>query len=97
MDTLDALLAIGATARLTRLVTEDSITERFRSWVVLKFGDDSAADTLVHCPWCASVWLGSLVVAGALVLPPDLFRGGALALTASHLAALSALHLENPK
>jgi hypothetical protein len=58
-------------ASLTRLVVADSLTLGFRRWVVDRFGEDSNWTTLVHCPWCASMWIGVPHVAawGLLTLP----------------------------
>lgn len=95
MDALDFALIAGATARTTRLVTTDAISEGLRTKVVLHFGDGSNADTLVHCPWCASMWAGALVMLGRHFLPPSLFKAGAAVLTASHLTGLIAQHLED--
>ena len=47
------LLALSS-ARITHLVTTDSITQWFRDlWTY-----NPAIDELVHCPWCSSVWVG---------------------------------------
>lgn len=50
------LLAIGATMRITRLVTLDTITEpareRLRGW----------AETLFTCGWCFSFWAAIPVI-----------------------------------
>lgn len=50
-------LAVGALAvhRITRLVTEDSITEPLRRPVIQERPDSRLADFLT-CPWCVSVW-----------------------------------------
>jgi hypothetical protein len=64
-DWLWVLLVIGATARLTRLVTGDSITEplrvRTRLWARRESRVGAWMDELITCPWCVSVWLGTLV------------------------------------
>ena len=67
MDTI-TLLLLGAlaTARLTRLVTTDRITQAPRSWLLSKLKDDGLAAYLVVCDWCASVYVGTaLAAAGA--------------------------------
>lgn len=46
-----------AVARLTRLVTTDTIMLSFRRWIVNRAGEDSAVAYLVHCSWCTSIWL----------------------------------------
>jgi hypothetical protein len=51
------LLVTLAVASLTRLVVADAVMLFFRRWVVDKWGDDSKMAVLVHCPWCASMWI----------------------------------------
>lgn len=54
-----ALLILAlATARGTRLIVEDYITEPFRKLVIRKFGEESKVTYLVHCRFCASIWVG---------------------------------------
>lgn len=62
------LLVIGAlvTARLTRLITRDALTETPRNWAVTKAPDWLAY--LLLCDWCASVYVGTAVAAGGAAL-----------------------------
>lgn len=64
MTPLHLALILLATARLTRLVTGDQITERPRVWLTLKLEGHPQLQYLLHCPWCASMYVGA-VVAGA--------------------------------
>ena len=59
MAALLLLLALAtiSTARLTRLLTLDKITEPIRQWVVRKNGTDGRWSYLIHCPWCSSIWI----------------------------------------
>ncbi|MEU8914392.1 hypothetical protein [Streptomyces nigrescens] len=59
MSLLEFLLSLGATCRLTRFVTKDTLAAGFRSWVADRFGDDSKPSYLVSCSWCTSVWVAS--------------------------------------
>lgn len=60
------ILVIGSTARLTRLVTKDTITARARAWSMKVGGDvDHWLPTLLRCPWCMGVWVGFAVAAWA--------------------------------
>lgn len=56
-------LAFGATARLTRLVTDDVIAQPFRIWVVTRWGGHSKIATLITCPWCLGLWIAGAVIA----------------------------------
>lgn len=68
MDTISLILAALATARVTRLVTGDKLTERPRLWalthVVRRRGDESLLAYLITCPWCVSVYAGTGLAAG---------------------------------
>lgn len=60
------LVELLATARVTRLITEDSITEPLRDRAMEihpKLGE------LVHCRMCTSIWAGAAVVAASRLLP----------------------------
>ena len=89
MTVLDLLLISLATARITRLVTEDKITEwprnRILIWLIGR-DPESLVAYLVVCPWCVSFWAGG-AVAGAWWL-----TGGTMWYMVM-LAALSASHV----
>lgn len=64
---LQLLLYALAVARLTGLVTADTITEPVRDRIIGWLDDSPGSSgqwfaTLITCPWCASIWL-SLVAA----------------------------------
>lgn len=84
-----------ATYRLTRLVTEDTITEPLRERVYDRFGDPStnsfSLSYLVSCPHCTGVYAAAFVTA-ARVLAPRIWQPVAAALAAS--AAVS-IYSEN--
>lgn len=81
------LLAVTALAcaRLTRLVSLDTITDSLR----LHLSRWDWSRELVHCPWCVGVWVG---IALAALLPPLWPQPVVVVLTAglalSHLAGL---------
>ncbi|MFI9463769.1 DUF1360 domain-containing protein [Streptomyces xiamenensis] len=55
------VLSIGAAARLTRLVVDDTITAPIRDAITTR-GDTRGgtwawASKLVSCTWCASIWV----------------------------------------
>lgn len=84
-----ATLALLATARLTRLVTRDAITDPPRAWIT-KHARPSVT-YLVHCPWCVSIYLGAGVAVATYNWPRSWpVQIGLLALAGSHAAGLSA-------
>jgi hypothetical protein len=89
---LPALLVLDALAtyRLTRLVTDDTITEPIRHWLggwdpaVLRVSRPRTWD-FITCPWCTSVWIGAGVVALTALWPVE-WAYGAAALAFSAVA-----------
>lgn len=69
MRPLDALVAVAASARLARLIVDDTAGEPIRVAAVRvgeTLGGERGADLageLVGCRWCASVWTSAAVVA----------------------------------
>lgn len=81
------VLAVGATMRVTRLVTKDYLTEDPRKWVQRNAPEKVAY--LVGCPWCTSFWVGGVIAIATTRWPRSRFVTGAwLALTASHMAGM---------
>ena len=76
-----AVLAVGATVSITRLITTDKVLEPLRGhiavWCARSGQDPEELDGirayvtyLISCPWCASFWIG-LVVTTSLMLWPS--------------------------
>lgn len=63
MDTITLLVAALATARITRLVTTDRITEAPREWALRRLDLNGLLSYLITCAWCVSVYAGAGVVA----------------------------------
>lgn len=83
------LLAVLATARLTRLVVRDAITDPPRAWLAQHAGP--GVTYLVHCRWCASIWLGVGVAAAVYNWPARWWVAIPLiGLAASHITGLLA-------
>jgi hypothetical protein len=87
-------LIIGTTARLTRLVTADTITDPLREWVAAKAKQKLSRavwhkiDDLLVCPWCVSIWVGvPSAYIGLAHWERYFVLGGMIALTASWLIA----------
>lgn len=68
MDLLTWFFLMGASFRLTRLVTTDDITERPRTWLISKIGEDSKIATLLTCNWCVGIYITFGVFAEYLYL-----------------------------
>lgn len=84
-----ALLVIGATYRLTRLLTADYITKPIRTTVNRKWGDNKAS-YFVTCDWCVSFWMAWGPASLAVFWPTNrLVWLILLALTASAVTGLS--------
>lgn len=90
---------VGATTRLTRLVTQDRILAflrkaaanadaRIRARRGRPGGEPGALYDFITCPWCVSVWIA--LALGALV---TVCHGDALTLVDVVLAALTASHV----
>lgn len=89
------LLALGATTRLTRFLNSDVLAEPIRDAVYRRFGDDSRLSYLISCPWCASIWIASVVMVTAwLAHGAAWWYLSAGALTASYLCGLAATRLD---
>lgn len=85
---LSIVVAALAVARITRLVTEDQIAVGLRRWVVQRWGEDSAASYLVHCPWCVSIYVGLGVMPPAVLWPNKWVIMGFAFLAASMVTGL---------
>lgn len=57
MIVLSLIVAALAVSRITRLLVDDRLTDGYRRWVVKRWGEDSKASYLAHCPWCTSIWV----------------------------------------
>lgn len=64
MDTITLAVAALVTARITRLITTDRITQAPRGWILARLDSEGLAAYLIVCDWCASFYAG-LAVAGA--------------------------------
>ena len=65
MTGLTWALAIGATWRVTLLVTSDEITRRPRNWAADRIDTDWFS-YWISCNWCSSWWAGIVVVGSGL-------------------------------
>lgn len=89
------LLAMLATARLTRLVTTDRIFLAPRAWLLRKmirrYGKDSLPPYLLTCDWCVSVYTGAGVAAAWVLAGETLwFQAPVAALALSYAAGFLA-------
>lgn len=66
MDAITLLLAALTTARITRLITSDRITEAPRTRLLRRLDPEGLAAYLIVCDWCASFYVGlGVAAAGA--------------------------------
>lgn len=87
------LLAVFATARLTRLVTDDAILDRPRDAIYRRRNGDGPLAYFIGCPWCVSIWIGAGVAAAVWLRPHAWWvQVPLIALTLSYLTGLLALH-----
>lgn len=90
-------MVVGAAARLTRLITRDTITKPLRARVEARYGPDSLPDEFIRCPWCVGFWV-SLLLAALAYCPAigqhPAFLMPAAALTLSHVVGLAARWLD---
>jgi len=56
------VVAALAAARITRLVTRDTITQPLRLWLINRAGVDTRLAELIQCDWCSGVWVSSAVI-----------------------------------
>jgi hypothetical protein len=92
---LVVLLTLGAVVRLTRMVTEDVVFRPVRRALINRRSHDGQGDEdwlvyLIHCRWCASIWISAAVCPLVWLWPDRWFvQIPILALSASLLAGLS--------
>jgi hypothetical protein len=67
MNVIPLLIAALVTARVTRLVTTDRITQASRQWLLRRLDSGSLAAYLIVCDWCASFYVGLGVAAAGVV------------------------------
>jgi hypothetical protein len=89
MTTLLVVLLIGATIRLTTLITSDTLLEPPRSWVERRMPARIAY--LPRCDWCISVWVGFAVFPLGWYAPDTAVWIVSGALTASLVTGWAAL------
>jgi hypothetical protein len=94
----------AATARLTKLVTDDEIARPFRDAVIAwseKPGSGALrkrAGYLVDCPWCVSMWAGGAVLASSRFrVGRWLTAAGALSMAAAMILTVQAKIDEIPE
>lgn len=65
---LTGVLAVGAAARVTRLITTDDFPFRpVRDWALTRFGEHGWLTRLLECPWCTGVWVAAPTAASAVL------------------------------
>lgn len=91
------LLAFGASGRITRLITGDTITAWIRDAVAARYGPDSIQREFIGCPWCIGFWVAAVMTALAfcpVVAHHPVFLIATTALSISWALALVAINLD---
>lgn len=91
---MKSLILALASARLTQLVVDDSITEPVRDKIHERPGDETwsnVLDEVVNCHACTSVWAGAGVLAAEHAGPVGRFLVRVLALSQAALAVKSVI------
>jgi hypothetical protein len=58
-----------AVYRGTKLIIDDKITEPAREWFFDRWSPVNTWTYLFTCPWCVSIWLAGIAVAGQYLIP----------------------------
>lgn len=87
---LSFAIAVLAAARITRLVTTDSITMIGRAHVLAKWGKDSWQFKLITCPWCIGFWISSAIIVSVGLWPTKVLLIVLGCFAASHIVGLLA-------
>lgn len=60
MDPITLILAVGLTARVTRLIIDDTFPPVLaaRNFILLRIPDEGSVYGLLTCHWCLSFWVG---------------------------------------
>jgi hypothetical protein len=85
MTPLEFVVLALACYRLTRLVLEDEIVAPLRERIWRRYSPTSGNNIgyLITCPWCTSIWVGSLLVVMYKIAPePAFYVSCAFALSA---------------
>lgn len=88
-DAFVIVIYVLATARVTRVVTSDKVSEPFRTWLLGKLGSDSLVNYYFWCRWCFGFWAAFTLAPAAIVLTGvSWWCLPFLALAASHVTGL---------
>ena len=91
------LVALAATARLTHLAVDDTLTEPLRVWLRRGTGVRRFFGRVTECTWCTSVWAAGIVATtGYFAGHTAAFRVPALVLALSWLASVAEIWLGDP-
>lgn len=97
-EPLEIVALVLASARVTRLITHDSIFTPVRQWVLIRAERHSIArlqwwDELLSCPWCTGMWVSFAATAGWLTLPRETTLVIASTLALAYLVGVLEEHL----
>lgn len=91
MDALTLFLTVGATARLTRLITTDKILERPREALLDRLNPHGMITYMLGCRWCVSIYVGAAATIYATITAGNVWCMAPMAaLTASQATGILA-------
>lgn len=96
MDVVVIGLWMLSVARITRLLTRDSITDFIRIWAYKRSGGNETMLTdFVQCAWCVGMWVSFATAwVGPVLTGWDWWLYPLLAFSGSYLTGLMAANLE---
>jgi len=90
---VDLVILALAVYRLSRLIIEDTVTERLRNAVWRRYNPSHGVGYLITCYWCTGFWVASLLVLLFIIVPvPTIAASLVLALSA--LAGIIAARMD---
>ena len=83
IDVLEFIILALAAYRLSRVIIEDVVLEKFRDLIWNRYGSSTGIGYFITCYWCVGFWFSSLLVLLFIIVPiPTIAVSLVLALSA---------------